>query len=110
MASSPHVVTVTDDSYQTEVIDSDVPVLVDFWAAWCGPCKMMEPALYQLADELGGKLKVAKVDVDTHQRHAGSLGVNSIPALFLYKNGEVVGRVVGAQSKQRLQALVDPHL
>lgn len=108
--ASPHVLNVTDTTYQAEVIDSSVPVLVDFWANWCGPCKMMAPALDQLATEMDGKIKVAKVDVDVNQKYAGSLGVNSIPALFLYKNGEIVDRVVGAQSKQRLQAMVTPHL
>lgn len=108
--ANANVLNVTDASYQAEILDSDVPVLVDFWANWCGPCKMMAPALDQLAEQFDGKLKVAKVDVDSHQKYAGQLGVSSIPALFLYKNGEVVGRVVGAQSKQKLEALVSPHL
>ena len=82
-------VAVTDATFDTEVKNSDIPVVVDFWAEWCGPCKQIGPALEELATELEGKVKIAKVDVDTNPSAAASMGVRGIPALFIFKDGEV---------------------
>ena len=90
-------VVVTDDSFEQEVLKSETPlVLVDFWAPWCGPCKMVAPILEEIADEYDGKVKIAKVDVDAHSRIARDYRIMSIPALFFFKNGELVDQVIGA--------------
>ena len=105
-----HVVEVTKSSWQTEVLDSKTPVLADFWAEWCGPCRAIAPVLSQLADELDGKLKVAKVNVDEDSELASQFGIRSIPTLILFKDGEVKESFVGAMSKAALQGKIQPYL
>ncbi|HET7037089.1 MAG TPA: thioredoxin [Thermomicrobiaceae bacterium] len=101
---------VTDATFNQTVVQSDKPVLVDFWAEWCGPCRMVAPILDEIAREKDGELKIAKVNVDQDGRIAQSLGIVSIPTLILYKNGKPVERIVGAQPKQRLLAQIEKHL
>jgi len=89
-------VKITDDSFNNEVLESDVPVIVDFWAPWCGPCLMIAPILEDIASEYDGKIKVAKMDVDTNPKVAGQFKIMSIPALLIFKNGELVDQMIGA--------------
>jgi len=103
-------VPVDDSNFQTEVLQSDKPVLVDFWAIWCGPCKMIAPIVEELAREYDGKLKVAKVDVDANPQTAMKYGIRSIPTLMVFKGGQVVEQVVGAVPKRHLLDKVVPHL
>jgi thioredoxin 1 len=103
-------VTVTDDNYQTEVIDSETPVLVDFWAPWCGPCRMVGPILEEIAAENETKIKIAKVNVDEQQKYASQLGVFNIPTMILYKNGQPVDKIVGAMPKQQLWTRLEKNL
>jgi len=108
--SSKNVVHITADNWQSEVADSDKPVLVDFWAEWCGPCKAIAPILDQLADELAGKIKIAKVDVDQNQELAGKFGIRSIPTLLVFKGGVVEQQMVGAMNKAALSDKLADYL
>ncbi|TMF81142.1 MAG: thioredoxin [Chloroflexi bacterium] len=106
--SKPQVV--SDQNFEAEVIKSDTPVLVDFWAAWCGPCRMVAPVLEEIATEQGEKVKIAKLDVDANPITAGRFGVRSIPTMILFKNGREAQRVVGYMPKEKLLQQIQPHL
>ena len=99
-------VAVTDATFDTEVRNSDIPVVVDFWAEWCGPCKQIGPALEELSSEMEGTVKIAKVDVDSNPNTAASMGVRGIPALFIFKDGEVISNRSGAAPKAALQSWI----
>ena len=101
---------VTDASFKQEVLEATEPVLVDFWAPWCGPCRMVAPVLESLASELSGRLKIVKVNVDENQKIAGALGVRSIPTLVLFKDGKAIQGAVGALSRNEITKLDEPHL
>ncbi len=101
---------VTYSAFQAEVLESDKPVLVDFWAEWCGPCRMIAPSVKEIASEYDCVLKVAKMDVDDNPATPGRYGISGIPTLMLFKNGEVVARIVGAMPKDRLVAQILPHI
>ncbi|TDC45558.1 thioredoxin [Actinomadura sp. KC345] len=103
-------ITVTDATFSDEVLGSDTPVLVDFWADWCGPCRMVAPILDQIAEEQDGKIKIAKLDYDANPETPNKYGVMGLPTLLLYKNGEVVEQIVGAKPKRALLKVIEPHL
>ncbi len=107
---SDAIVNVTDDSFENEVVNSNTPVLVDFWAEWCGPCKMIAPVLDEIAKEYNGRLKVTKINIDENQATPQKFGVRGIPTLMLFKNGELESTKVGAVSKSQLAAFIDSNL
>ena len=103
-------VAVTDDSFEAEVKNSDIPVVVDFWAEWCGPCKQIGSALEELSQEFEGRVKIVKVNVDDNPNAPTAMGVRGIPALFLFKNGEVVSNKIGAAPKAALQSWIESSI
>ena len=100
----------SDLNFEQEVLKSDTPVLVDFWAPWCGPCRMVAPIVEEIADEYVGKIKVVKLNTDENQDTAFTYGIRSIPTLGIFKNGKVVDAVIGAVPKQHLEERIKPHL
>jgi len=107
---SEHIHYVTDDTFEAEVLQAPQPVLVDYWAEWCGPCKMISPILDEIAAEYSGKLKVAKVNIDDNQQTPSKYGIRGIPTLMIFKNGNVEATKVGALSKSQLAAFIDSNL
>ncbi|SHH00636.1 thioredoxin [Cognatishimia maritima] len=103
-------VAVTDATFDAEVKNSDIPVVVDFWAEWCGPCKQIGPALEELSADYEGKVKVVKVDVDSNPNSAAAMGVRGIPALFIFKDGQVVSNRAGAAPKAALQSWIEDSI
>lgn len=102
--------TFTDTTFDKDVLTSDVPVLVDFWAEWCGPCRMMGPTVDQVATEYSGKVKVGKLDVDSNQQTASRYGIRGIPTILLFKGGQVVEQKVGAIGKPEFQKMLERHI
>ena len=98
---------ITDESFETDVVKASMPIVVDFWAEWCGPCKQIGPALEELSNEMEGKIKVVKIDVDSNPAAAAELGVRGIPALFLFKGGEVISNKTGAAPKAALKSWIE---
>jgi thioredoxin 1 len=107
---SNDIVYVTDDSFEQEVLQSDVPVLVDYWAEWCGPCKMIAPILDEIKGDYAGKLKIAKLNIDENSATPPKYGIRGIPTLMIFKDGDVEATKVGALSKSQLTAFIDSSL
>nr|WP_320048639.1 thioredoxin TrxA [uncultured Desulfuromonas sp.] len=108
--ANDNVVQFTDDNFESEVLKADQPVLVDFWATWCAPCKAISPVIDELADQFSGKVKIGKVNVDENPNTPGQYGVRGIPTLVLFKNGEVVDQLVGAIPKNQLEEFINKAL
>ena len=107
---SEQLIHITDDSFESDVLQSNAPVLVDYWAEWCGPCKMIAPILDEVASEYADKLQIAKLDVDQNAETAQKYGIRSIPCLMLFKDGDIVATQVGALSKSQLSEFLDQNL
>lgn len=107
---SKNILAVSDNSFETDVLQSDMPVLLDFWAEWCGPCKMIAPLLDEVATEYAAKVKIAKLNIDANTGTPAKYGVRGIPTLILFKNGQVQATKVGALTKSQLTAFLDSHL
>jgi thioredoxin 1 len=105
-----NIITVTKDNFEKEVVNSQVPVLVDFWASWCGPCRAVAPIMEQLAEEYAGKATVAKVNVDEESELSGKFRVLSIPTVMLFKGGQMVEKIIGARSKEEFSGLIKKNL
>ena len=108
--ASPHIVHLTDDTFDETIKNAKGPVLVDFWATWCGPCKMIAPYLEQIADEMGGDATVAKVNVDENGDLSARFGIRSIPTLMIFKDGRVVDQAIGALPKAQIKTLLGKHV
>ena len=108
--NSSNTITVNDENFDKEVLQSDIPVLVDFWAEWCGPCKLVGPTIEALASDYKGKIKVAKLDIDSSPEFAGRFGVRSIPTLIVFKDGEAQEAAVGVRPKEQLAELIDQYV
>ena len=104
---SDNIINVTDSTFEQEVLSSDIPVLLDYWAEWCGPCKMIAPILNDIADEYSGKIKVAKLNIDENPGTPAKFGVRGIPTLMIFKSGSIEATKVGAMSKSQLSAFID---
>ena len=100
----------TDDNFETEVLQSNIPVLIDFWAVWCGPCKMIAPIVEELSGELEGKIKIGKLDVDNNPQVATTYGIRSIPTLLIFRDGKIVDQIIGAVPKQAIAQKLDAQL
>ncbi|HYG32598.1 MAG TPA: thioredoxin TrxA [Methylophilaceae bacterium] len=107
---SEHITHLSDDAFEQEVLQSQIPVLVDYWAEWCGPCKMIAPILDEISKEYAGRLKVAKLNIDENQQTPPKYGIRGIPTLMLFKNGNVEATKVGALSKSQLTAFIDSNI
>jgi thioredoxin 1 len=107
---SEHIHYISDDSFEQEVLQSQIPVLVDYWADWCGPCKMIAPILDEVAQEYAGKIKITKLNIDENQATPPKFGIRGIPTLMIFKNGSVEATKVGALSKSQLTAFIDSHI
>jgi thioredoxin 1 len=103
-------INITDSNFKQEVLESNIPVLVDFWAVWCGPCYMVAPAVKEIAKEYKGKLKVCKLNVDDAAKSASAYGIMSIPTLAIFKNGQIVDKVIGVVPKAELETAIKPHI
>jgi len=105
--SGPDIIHVTDSSFEGDVLNSNIPVLVDYWAEWCGPCRMIAPILEELSGDYSGKLKIAKLNIDENREITSKYGIRGIPTLMIFKDGDVAGTKVGALSKSQLSAFID---